>query len=134
MTTSAGPSSSGVGSCRTFRSSSGSWVEPLRRRFRAHRYGRGPDKVWTRFETESRPISRSESALRSREERRSGGRDGLLELAEAVDKTPHAIGASVEVGGTAEADPHGDRVVAANPAHVIEVEDLASLSVELKGG
>ena len=53
---------------------------------------------------------------------------------QAVDKTPDSVRASVEVGGPAQPDPHDHRVVAADPAHVIEVEDLAGLGVELKRG
>ena len=56
----------------------------------------------------------------------------LLELLEAVDEAPNAVGAAVEVRSAAEADPNHHCVMAAGVADVVEVEDLAGLGVDLR--
>src|SRR5579864_573048 len=61
-----------------------------------------------------------------------GGFGGLLELPQAVDEAPHAVRTAVEVGRPAEADAGVDGEVAADPADVVEVEDLARLRVQLE--
>src|SRR2546421_3776262 len=62
----------------------------------------------------------------------SGGDGGLLELAQAVDKSPDAVRAPVEVGGPAEAHPDRHGVMSADPAHVVHVQYLAGLRVLLE--
>ena len=74
-----------------------------------------------------------ETGFKFEKGRASARLGGLLELAQPVHEAPHTVRPAVEICRAAKPDAHCHRVVASDPPHVVEVEDLACLLVLLEG-